>query len=239
LLDHLAGEFAGRDWSLKRLVRRIVTSETWRQSGQTSAAALAADPANRILHHYPLLRLEAEAIRDAMLAASGRLDRTLYGPPIDPNRQNEDPQKRLFSGPLDGLGRRSLYTKITIMEPPKFLALFNQPPPKIPVGARDVTSTPAQALTLLNDPLVSQQAEVWATQLVRENHASPQARIEAMFAIALGRMPTADETSRWTNAAADLAQLHNVAPESLLTSVPVWKDVAHALFNTKEFIYIR
>jgi hypothetical protein len=239
LLDHLASEFISRNWSLKRLVRRIVTSETWRQSGETSAVALAADPANRLVHHFPLRRLEAEAIRDAMLAVSGRLDWAHYGPPIDPHRPSEDSQKRLFSGPLDGLGRRSLYTKITIMEPPKFLALFNQPPPKIPVGARDVTSTPAQALTLLNDPLVSQQAEVWASALVRENHASPQARIEAMFAIALGRPPTADETSRWTAAAADLAQLHNVTPEELLTSVLVWKDVAHALFNTKEFIYIR
>src|SRR5207244_10227374 len=124
------------------------------------------DPANRLLHHFPLRRLEAEEIRDQILAASGRLDRRLGGPPVNPHRANEDPQKRLFSGPLDGDGRRSIYTKITIMEPPRLLALFNQPTPKIPTGKRDVTTTPSQSLTLLNDPFVIGQAEHWARRLV-------------------------------------------------------------------------
>ena len=239
LLDHLAQEFVGRDWSTKRLVRRIVQSQSWRQSGQTSAEALSADPANRLVHHFPLRRLEGEAIRDAMLAASGRLDRRLYGEPINPPRVNEDPQKRLFSGPLDGQGRRSIYTKVTIMEPPKFLALFNQPPPKIPIGARDVTNTPAQALTLLNDPLVSQQAEVWGAALVKQNHATVEVRVGEMFAIAFGRPPSDEESERWAAAARDMAQLHGLPAENILSSQAVWKDMAHALFNTKEFIYVR
>src|SRR5581483_2480373 len=118
-----------------------------------------------LLHHAPLRRLEAESIRDAILAASGRLDPALYGPPTDPNRAPEDPQKRLFSAPIDGRGRRSLYTKLTIIEPPRFLGTFNQPPPKIPTGRRDVTSVPAQALALLNDPFALEQSRYWGDRL--------------------------------------------------------------------------
>src|SRR5690606_1859293 len=74
LLDYLARRFIAENWSLKQLVRSIVLTETWQQAGETTPGALSADPDNRLLHHYPLRRLEAEAIRDAMLAVSGRLD---------------------------------------------------------------------------------------------------------------------------------------------------------------------
>lgn len=238
LLDHLAQRFATQGWSLKELIREIILSETWRQGQAADLDALAVDPSNRWLHHYPLRRLEAEAIRDAMLFASGRFDPQLYGPPLDPQRPNEDPQKRLFSGPIDGRGRRSLYVKITIMEPPRFLATFNQPTPKIPTGKRDVTTTPAQSLTLLNDPFVSQQAEFWAQRLVTIPHASADERLSVMFMTAFGRFPTAIETQRWSNAVADLASLHGLSAAEILHSVPVWKDIAHAMFNSKEFLYI-
>jgi hypothetical protein len=236
LLDKLAADLVNHGWSSKRLVRQIVCSQTWRQANQTTAEALAVDPGNRLLHYYPLRRLEAEAIRDAILAASGRLDDALYGPPINPPRQKEDPEKRLFSGPLDGLGRRSIYTKLTIMEPPKFLAVFNQPPPKIPAGARDNANTPAQALTLLNDPLVKQQAEVWAARLIGVE-SQPEARIQVMFLTALGRAPSSIEMARWTKAARDLAELQGISAQDLMTNVQVWTDLAHAMFNTKEFLY--
>ena len=154
LLDHLAGRFLEQGWSTKRLVRSIVLSRTWRQAGRAAdpSGELRVDPTNRLLHHFPLRRLEAEAIRDAMLAVSGRLDRKVGGPPVLPNRQKEDPQKRLFSGPVDGDGRRSIYTMMTIMEPPRFLATFNQPSPKVPTGKRDVTNTPLQSLALIERP---------------------------------------------------------------------------------------
>ncbi len=165
LLDWLASEFVARGWSTKELVRQLVLSAAFRQGSLATSEAMALDPSNRLLHHFPLRRLEAEEVRDAILAASGRLDARLYGPPIDPHRPQEDPQKRLFSGPIDGLGRRSLYIKLTIMEPPRFLATFNQPPPKIPTGRRDVTSVPAQALALLNDPFVIGQARFWGERI--------------------------------------------------------------------------
>jgi hypothetical protein len=239
LLDYLAGRFMAEGWSMKWLIRTLVRTEAWRQASDATAGGLAADPDNRLLHHYPLRRLEAEALRDAMLAASGRLDRRLFGPPVNPHRQKEDSEKRLFSGPLDGDGRRSLYIKITIMEPPRFLATFNQPTPKIPTGKRDLTNTPAQALALLNDPFVRDQAERWADRLVVMPHATVQERLVDMFSTALGRKPTGDEVSRWAAAVADFSALRDVQPTEVLPNAGIWRDVAHALFNTKEFIYVR
>src|SRR3990172_1412589 len=151
-----------------------------------------------------------------MLEVSGRLDARLTGPPVDPYRQNEDPQKRLVSGPLDGDGRRSLYTKITIMEPPKFLSTFNQPTPKIPTGRRDVTNAPAQSLALLNDPFVINQSAYWAKRLSGEEDRSAAARLSRMFLAAFGRAPDDAELARWRNAVSDFARLHDVAEKEVL-----------------------
>ena len=239
LLDYLAVRFMNEGWSTKRLVRSILLSRTWQQSQQAVPGALEADPANRLLHHFPVQRLDAESLRDAILFVSGRIDATLYGPTLNPSRLNEDPQKRLFSGPLDGLGRRSIYTKVTIMEPPRFLATFNQPSPKIPTGRRDITTTPAQSLTLLNDPFVMNQAEFWATQLVSRQDGSVEARVQHMFAKALGRDATSEELSRWSDASRDFAAAPSTTDAERLADRNVWQAMAHAMFNTKEFLYLR
>ncbi|MBI3462522.1 MAG: DUF1553 domain-containing protein [Planctomycetes bacterium] len=237
LLDYLAREFVREGWSTKKLVRRLVLSQAFRQSGAMSAVARQRDPANRLLHHYPTRRLEAEAIRDAMLAVSGRLDRTLYGRPIDPSRTAEDKtNKRLLSGPLDGLGRRSLYLKLSIMEPPKFLVGFNLPDLKLPTGKRDVTNVPAQALTMLNDPLVTELARYWSAQLVKEPHASAHDRITAMFVRAFGRVATPTELDRWGAALREFAT--DGSPE-IMTDEAAWRRLAQLFFNAKEFIYFR
>jgi hypothetical protein len=244
LLDYLADWFIENGWSTKKLVRLLVTSQTFQQSNEVSARARDADPSNRLLHYYRPQRLDAESIRDSLLAVSGRLDQETFGRPINPYRSNEDPQKRLFSGPLDGDGRRSVYVKMTIMEPPKFLATFNQPSPKIPTGARDVTNVPAQALALLNDPFVAQQAEIWARRLIDSPHTSREERLGDMFQLAFGREPNARELARWRKAVDDIAGLYQDVPEKrptadVMSSLPVWKDVAHAMFNAKEFLYVR
>ncbi|MEE2990980.1 MAG: DUF1549 and DUF1553 domain-containing protein, partial [Planctomycetota bacterium] len=239
LLDWLTHRFIQEGWSTKQLIRLILSSQTWQQSGQVSEEGFNVDPENRLLHHYPLRRLEAESIRDAILAVSGRLDPALYGPTTNPPRANEDGQKRLFSGPLDGNGRRSIYTRITIMEPPRFLALFNQPKPKIPTGRRDSTNTPSQSLALLNDPFVISQAQFWSGKLVARENDSILRRIETMFQRAYARAPDEEELGRWRQAASELAVLHGVEPGDLLDSQQVWQEIAHAIFNTKEFIYIK
>jgi len=239
LLDYLALQFIADGWSTKKLIRSIVQSRTFQQSGEVDPQARERDPLNRLLHHYPTRRLEAEAIRDGILAVSGRLDPQLYGPPIDPPRAKEDDTKRLFSGPLDGLGRRSIYTKITLMEPPKLLSCFNMPDPKIPTGKRDVTNVPTQALALLNDPFVLGQAEFWAGELIKQPHHTVAERVQAMFVQALGRKPDDMEIDRWSRAVREFASTGQSKESELLNDRVAWMQTAHAFFNTKEFIYYR
>lgn len=239
LLDALAWRFMNEGWSTKRLIRSIVVSRTWQQSQDAAAGAVDVDPTNRLLHHFPVQRLDAESLRDAMLIVSGRLDATLYGPTSNPSRLSEDDQKRLFSGPLDGLGRRSIYTKITIMEPPRFLATFNQPAPKIPTGRRDITNTPTQSLALLNDPFVTNQAEVWAAELITRPDTSIESRLQHMFSKAIGREATSQELSLWKNATCDFAVAEQIPKAEMLTSGSLWQTLAHAMFNIKEFLYVR
>lgn len=234
LLDWLAREFIREGWSTKKLVRRLVLSETFRQSGIIAAAARERDPMNRLLSYYPTRRLEAESIRDSLLAVSTRLDPTLYGRPINAPRAVEDPKKRLFSGPLDGHGRRSIYSTMSIMAPPSFLTAFDLPDLKLPSGKRNVTNVPSQSLMMLNDPLVSTLAKHWATQLLREPHTTGEERISAMFARAFARAPQHAELQQWTTAARDFA----TTPD-LLHDEAAWTQLAHALFNTQEFIYYR
>ena len=236
LLDYLANEIVREGWSTKKLIRRMVLAETFGQAGLVSDAGRDRDPDNRLRHHYPTRRLEAEAIRDSMLAISGRLDPQLYGRPVFPPRVAEDGAKRLFAGPLDGNGRRSLYQQMSIMEPPKFLVGFNLPDLRLPTGKRDTTNVPAQALIILNDPFVSAMAQYWAGQLVKVPHATPQERVRALFAATFAREPSLQELGRWTAAA---LEFHGPGQPDILLDQTAWAQLCHAFFNTKEFLYYR
>lgn len=239
LLDHLATRFIEDGWSLKKLVAMLVTTATWRQNSVPNRGSLEIDAENRLWHHMPMRRLDAESIRDSMLAVSGRLDSNLYGPSIDPFRTARDDTKRLFPGPLDGNGRRSVYTKVTLMEPPRFLALFNQPIPRLTTGRRDVTNVPDQALALLNDPFVLAMATHWSERVIKDGARSPEQRGEHMFKIAFGRPPTPEETARVVQLAERIAALRGEQRDNIVNCQPAWQDVAHALFNCKEFIYVQ
>ena len=124
------------------------------------------------------------------------------------------------------------------MESPKFLGAFNIPGGKVTQGRRDVTNVPAQALALLNDPFVLQQADVWAVRLIARPDASVGERIETMFVASLGRPASADERRRFEQTVSQIAELQQVAAADVLKSQSVWKDVAHAVFNLNEFIYV-
>lgn len=239
LLDWLTHRFVSSGWSTKTLIAQILLTQTWQQSGKANAEATKIDPSNRLLHHFATRRLESEAIGDAMLASAGILNRQLYGPPHNPFRTAEDEMKRLFSGPVDANRRRMIYTKVTIMEPAKFLATFNSPDPKIPSGARDVTNTPAQALTLLNHPFVIEVARLWGAQVVGQADTEPRARLVAMLERAFSRQISSVELSEWESALFKLSDLRDISPKDIMTSQQLWSDIAHTIFNTKEFIYLR
>jgi hypothetical protein len=234
LLDWLARDFMHQRWSTKTVVRQLVLSQTFRQSGSVQPNAQQRDPSNRLLHHYPTRRLEAEQIRDSLLAASGRLDPKLYGRPILPPRNVEDGAKRLFSGPLDGYGRRSIYLMMSIMDPPKFLTTFDLPDLKLPNGRRNVTSVPPQALLLLNDPLVEQLSKHWAAQLLKQSHRDPGERIDVMVVAAFGRHPKESERNRLKT----LLRAVSTQDDPMMDQA-AWAQLAHTIFNTKEFIHYK
>ena len=141
-------------------------------------------------------RLDAEAVRDSMLAVAGGWTVGWAARRSTLTASAEDAAKRLFSGPLDGNGRRSIYLRMTLMEPPRFLALFNQPIPKLTAGRRDTTNVPDQALALLNDPLVMHGTGIGARRVMQDGAVTPEQRARRMFATAFARRRTSEETAR-------------------------------------------
>ena len=239
LLDHLAWQFIHEDrWSLKRLIHRLVLTQTYAMSHRdTDPRAQELDPANNLWHRIPVRRLEAEAIRDSLLTISGRLNPAVGGPPV-PVHLTEftvgrgRPDK---SGPLDGDGRRSLYLAMRRNFLSPALLAFDAPTPFSTVGKRNVTNVPAQSLALMNDPLFHEQARVWAERLIRELPAAePTERIAWLFEGAYGRLPTAAETRDCLETLAELRQLHGKETED----VESWSDLCHALLNANDFIYV-
>jgi sugar lactone lactonase YvrE len=239
LLDWLARDFMVQRWSIKTLVRQLVLSQTFRQSGTVHPLAQQRDPSNRLRHHYPTRRLEAEQIRDSLLAVSGRLDPSLFGRPILPPRNVEDGAKRLFSGPVDGHGRRSIYLMMSIMNPPKFLTTFDLPELKLPSGRRNVTSVPTQALLMLNDPLVAQLAKHWASEIIQQPHRNPGERIDAMVIAAWGRQSNERERNHLEALLREVSANDDHIEYDLMMDKGAWAHLAHTLFNTKEFIHTR
>ena len=239
LLDWLSIWFMENNWSTKKLIHLLVSSSTWQQSSLAQKDATVSDPENRLWHHMPMRRLEAEAIWDSMLAVSGRLDHALYGEPINPHRAAEDSTKRLYAGPLDGNGRRSIYQKMTLMDPPKFLALFNQPIPKLTTGRRDTTNVPNQALAMLNNPFVNSMAQHWSQGLMQDQAETSAERVSSMYIKAFGTPPDSKTIEGFIAFANECANLHGATEQPLLENQRVWQDVAHAMFNMKEFIYVQ
>jgi len=125
------------------------------------------------------------------------------------------------------------------MEGARFLETFDYPVPMASRGSRDVTNVPAQALTLLNDPFVIAEAEACARRLLASPVASVDARIEQLFLTVLGRHPSTIEQERFRGLASELGSLYQVPREDSLQSLQVWKDLAHSVFNLKEFIYVQ
>ena len=239
LLDTLAVRFREEGWSIKRLVKEIVTSSTWRMSSGRNTGAAEQDPLNLLLHHYPLRRLEGEAIRDKILAASGRLDRTVGGPSVEVFiTPFHDGRGKPSSGPLDGAGRRSIYTKIRRNFLPSFLLAFDMPVPFQAMGRRTVTNVPAQSLSLMNDPFVTEQAAVWAKKALRDQTLSPEARIDTMYREAFARGPTVAERAAAVEFLAAQAAEHGVSFAGQPRHESTWADLAHALITTKEFIFV-
>jgi hypothetical protein len=223
LLDWLAAEFVEDGWSVKKTIRRMVTGRAFRSTSTPTAEAKAGDPGNVWLSHFRVRRLDAEAVRDGLLAASGELNAGMYGPPAG-------------GGPLDG-GRRSVYLAVRRNSPHPFLEVFDKPAPLSARGKRDVTTLPAQSLALMNSPFVAELTRRWGEKLARDG-GTVEARVRGVFVAALGRPPTADESAKAKDYFAAASADHGLAAGAAKSDPRPWRDLAHAVVCLKETIYL-
>jgi hypothetical protein len=218
LLDDLAVRFMDAGWSLKWLLREMVLSATYGQSGQCDAPKAAADPDNRLLGRMPPRRLGVEAWRDATLAAAGRLEGTVGGPSIDP----QDPSQ----------GRRTVYSGVSRLELNRLLALFDFPDPNAHAARRVETTTPLQKLFVLNSRFMTTLARAFAERLTREVPASgpdaEQRQIDRAYRLLYGRSASGTEV--------------RLGLEFLMhSSVPGptrWPQYAQVLLAANEMLYV-
>ncbi|MEP4681472.1 MAG: PSD1 and planctomycete cytochrome C domain-containing protein [Rhodopirellula bahusiensis] len=257
LLDHLATDFDRHGRHLKWMIRRIALTSTYQMSMQNvseemASRAASVDPKNELLHQSNLHRLEGEVIRDSLLAVSGQLDRSLEGVsvPVHLTSFMNGRGRPAKSGPLDGNRRRSIYSAVRRNFLSPMMSVFDTPNPFSTMGRRNASNVPAQALVMLNDPLVRKQSRFFAERAMREvplnlssgsGESAPSAsdsavdqRIDWMFWTALGRSATDAEL----NPIREYVQASSAASGTTVEDVSLWANVAHAIVNTKEFVFV-
>jgi hypothetical protein len=239
LLDWLATQFVREGWSLKKLIRMLVTTEAYQRGSVPNAEAARLDPSNTLFHHVPLRRLEAEEIRDSILSVTGELNAEMYGPSVPVYYAHETGQTKgdRPKGPLDGNGRRSVYLEIRRNATNPFLEVFDVPKPATTRGARDVTNVPAQSLAMLNSQFVLEQARRWAGRLAADGAWSAGDRVERILFRALGRKPAPEERDQSLTFLGELSRERGSAG-NVMADARVWQDFVHAVFNLKEFLYV-
>jgi hypothetical protein len=225
LLDWLATELVRQGWRLKPLHRLIVTSATYRQSSEARADGMGRDAGTTLLWRYPPRRLEAEAIRDAVLATSGKLDLTPGGPGFSVFKPNDN-YVRVYE-PKETWGRaewrRMVYALKVRSHQDATFGAFDCPDGAQITPRRPTSTTPLQALNLLNGSFVLQQAELFGERLRSEAGPEPARQVERGFQLALGRPPAGPER----DAAVKLIVGHGL---------PAF---CRAMFNANEFVYVR
>ncbi|WP_395750072.1 PSD1 and planctomycete cytochrome C domain-containing protein [Prosthecobacter sp.] len=231
LLDHLAQQFIQEGWSLKKLVKHIVMSRTYQQASSSPAQdeqGQSAEPDNALLQHASMRRLDAEEIRDAMLAASGTLDRTpvvgsLIGLAGDGPIGGERYQVLQEEAIVKANGRfRSLYLPVARNVQPEVLAVFDLPDPSSVTGARETTLVPPQALYLMNSDFAAEQAGLMARRVMAEG--SFERRFSLACRLTYGREPHADEAE-----AARRLDRNDLAS---------WTSICRALFASADFLFL-
>lgn len=180
LLDFLARQFVADGWSLKKLHRLLMLSRTWQQASTDNPSCRNVDPENRLLWRMNRQRMDFESFRDSVLAVSGQLDPTAGGPPVP-----------LFAQP--SMRRRTVYGLIDRAQLPAALRSFDFANPEQHSPQRYLTTVPQQALFLMNDPFMAEQAQAFATRREVAEEQSPAARIQVMHRLVLGRSATDDE----------------------------------------------
>jgi len=244
LLDWLASEFIESGWSAKSIHRLILTSRTWRQSSLHPKAAEYAerDSANKFWWRANRRRLDAEALRDSMLAASGEIDLRVGGEGFKPSISSEALEG--FSrkdavwnaSPAEEQRRRSLYIYVSRSLMPPMMTAFDQCDTTLPCGQRDVTTVPTQALAMINNEFVHARSESLAARVLR-SAATQDEQIEFAWMFALERKPTEDERQLATQHLK--SQINNFkSVDAALAENRALASLCHVLLNSNEFLYI-
>ena len=239
LLDWLAAELVNPDrkgggaWSLKRLHRLVMLSRTYQQSSGENDADAKLDDANDYLWRFDKRRLDAESIRDTLLAVGGNLDRTSGGAhPFPDQKAWNFTQHNPFKAVYD-TNKRSVYVMAQRFARHPFFALFDGADTNASTDKRLTSTTPLQALYLMNDPFVHAQAKKFAER-VRSEAKDDAARIQRAYLLLFGRAPTADEVTRATDYLAAVAK--KAGGERAAETA--WESLARALFLSNEFVYL-
>jgi len=225
LLDYLAGQLIENNWSTKKLIREIVLSKTYRLSSQVTEQQRKRDPANHYFAHQNQRRLEAEAIRDAILQVSGQLDLTMGGQTIRAGTKSE-------YGYTFSSNRRSVYLPVFRNRLHDLLATFDFPDPNLAKGQRNVSTLSTQALYLMNSPFVLEQSRNLAMRLI-EAEPDAHTRIKQLYQLALGRLPSIGE-SRF---AATFLEKRNVHDPS--DTIDSWSALCQVVMASIDFRYVK
>jgi mono/diheme cytochrome c family protein len=254
LLDWLASEFVRQGWSMKAMHRLIVCSATYRQTSVQRPDLQERDPNNKLLARQKRLRLEAEAIRDSALAASGLLSKKIGGPSVFPPQPTTSAkltqrEKKWQVSEGEDRYRRGMYTYLWRLSPHPQLRIFDSPEATTSCTRRDRSNTPLQALVLLNDEAMFEAAEALALRLLQDEALTDNARIQRAFELCLARAPVADEVEAmqellvseradekgarrlWKTPALD-----RKPAELPIEEVAAWTMLARSLLNCDEFI---
>lgn len=240
LLDYLAARFVESGWSVKAIHRLILSSETYRLSSVDDPANLEKDPSNNSYWHFGRRRLEAEAIRDAIMFSSGGLDLARAGEHPFPaaeewNWTQHNPFKNIYS-----TSHRGVYLMTPRFQRHPFLALFDGPDTNTSTESRRASIVPQQALFALNNPFMDQQARLFARRVLAEG-SDEAARLRYAHELALGRAPSSAEADKWK---IWLAVARAIAGETAANQSEgqreeeAWTSAARVLLSSNEFLYV-
>jgi hypothetical protein len=262
LLDWLAVTFQEDGWDVKKMMRRIVMSATYRQLSKVTLTLIERDPQNRLLARGPRFRLDAEMLRDQALAVSGLLNRKMGGPSVKPPQPDGLWFAVGYSGSntvrfkadagSDNVHRRALYTFIKRTAPPPQMSIIDAPSREACSVRRERTNTPLLALLLLNDPQYFECARMLAERTLKEGGETPKNRLQFIFRISAGRLPSDSELNELTTILTDLRKVYSddtagaakllgveVAPEgepAAQAQLAAWVNVANLILNLDEVL---
>jgi hypothetical protein len=238
LLDYLTAEFVRHGWSIHWLHRTILQSKTYQLASAPTAELTSKDPANIWLGRFPRRRLDAEALRDALLVIGGNLDRARPGPHPFPPIQSwgwtqHAPFKEVYAS-----RHRSVYLMTQRFQKHPFLALFDGPDTNVSTGQRAEALLPLQALYLMNDPFVREQAEGFARRLIADT-GDREGRVRWAHELAWGRPPSDEERTRavaYVQRYAD--ELRRAGAPPARVELETWTSLARVLLTANEFVFV-